>query len=140
MNTGLKNITMFAVHSILKGGLTRQITAGFFYACTDYIYGFVPPCDGLMASLPFRWNATGKAEPFFISVRQTNQSVMHSTENICSGGYPVPDRTTSGTRHVPSGRIGQLLHEIGYLCSMNVQRILFADHSYYQSITPKINL
>jgi hypothetical protein len=64
--------TIFAAHSILNGGETRLYAAGFFYACTlHYIYGFVPPCGALMRPLPLRWNATGKAEPFFYSAEQT---------------------------------------------------------------------
>ena len=84
----IKNIRMFVVHSILRGGQTRQISAGIFYTCTDHICGFVPPCRVLMDLLPLRWNATGKAEPFFYcNFRQlrTNISVMHSTEKTCSG-------------------------------------------------------
>lgn len=84
----IKNIRMFVVHSILRGGQTRQISAGIFYTCADHIYGFVPPCRVLMDLLPLRWNATGKAEPFFYyNFRQfrTNKSVMHSTEKTCSG-------------------------------------------------------
>ena len=63
----IKNIRMFVVHSILRGGKARQISAGIFYALADhiYVYGFVPPCRVLMDLLPLRWNATGKAEPFF---------------------------------------------------------------------------
>ena len=84
----IKNIRMFVVTSILRGGKTRQISAGIFYTCTDHIFGFVPPCRVLMALLPLRWKSTGKAEPFFYyyfrQVR-TNQSVMTSTEKTCSG-------------------------------------------------------
>lgn len=84
----IKNIRMFVVTSILRGGKTRQISAGIFYTCTDHIFGFVPPCRVLMDLLPLRWKSTGKAEPFFYyyfrQVR-TNQSVMTSTEKTCSG-------------------------------------------------------
>lgn len=84
----IKNIRMFVVTSILRGGKTRQISAGIFYTCTDHICGFVPPCRVLMDLLPLRWKSTGKAEPFFYyyfrQVR-TNQSVMTSTEKTCSG-------------------------------------------------------
>lgn len=84
----IKNIRMFVVTSILRGGKTRQISAGIFYTCTDHIFGFVPPCRVLMDLLPLRWKSTGKAEPFyyyyFRQVR-TNQSVMTSTEKTCSG-------------------------------------------------------
>ena len=40
----IKNIRMFVVHSILRGGKARQISAGIFYALADhiYVYGFVP--------------------------------------------------------------------------------------------------
>lgn len=84
----IKNIRMFVVTSILRGGKTRQISAGIFYTCADHICGFVPPCRVLMDLLPLRWKSTGKAEPFFYyyfrQVR-TNQSVMTSTEKTCSG-------------------------------------------------------
>ena len=84
----IKNIRMFVVTSILRGGKTRQISAGIFYTCTDHIFGFVPPCRVLMDLLPLRLKSTGKAEPFFYyyfrQVR-TNQSVMTSTEKTCSG-------------------------------------------------------
>jgi hypothetical protein len=60
----------------------RQTTAGYFYAPVKG-YGSVPPCGGLMAPLPLWWNATGKAEPFFISANKQWYSVMHSTENTC---------------------------------------------------------
>ncbi len=79
---------MFVVNSILRGGQTRQISAGIFYTCADHIYGFVPPCRVLMDLLPLRWSSTGKAEPFFYyNFRQlrTNVSVMNSTEKTCSG-------------------------------------------------------
>ena len=79
---------MFVVNSILRGGQTRQISAGIFYACADYIYGFAPPCGALMRPLPLRWSSTGQAEPFFyFNFRQfrTNISVMNSTEKTCSG-------------------------------------------------------
>jgi len=81
---------MFVVHSILRGGKARQISAGIFYALADhiYVYGFVPPCRVLMDLLPLRWNATGKAEPFFYFIfrwLRTKLSVMHSTEKTCSG-------------------------------------------------------
>ena len=68
----IKNIRMFVVHSILRGGKARQISAGIFYALADhiYVYGFVPPCRVLMDLLPLRWNATGKAEPFFYGSRE----------------------------------------------------------------------
>ena len=48
----IKNIRMFVVHSILRGGKARQISAGIFYALADhiYVYGFVPPCRVLMDS------------------------------------------------------------------------------------------
>ena len=86
----IKNIRMFVVHSILRGGKARQISAGIFYALADhiYVYGFVPPCRVLMDLLPLRWNATGKAEPFFYFIfrwLRTKLSVMHSTEKTCSG-------------------------------------------------------
>lgn len=76
---------MFAVNSILRGGITRQITAGIFYVWL-MICGFVPPCDALMRSLPLRWNSAGQAKPFFY-FRQSriNLSVMNSAEKICSG-------------------------------------------------------
>ena len=88
MITVIKNIRMFAPHYILRGGQTRQTSAGIFYALADHIYGFVPPCRVLMDLLPLRWSSTGKAEPFFYyNFRQlrTNVSVMNSTEKTCSG-------------------------------------------------------
>ena len=65
MITVIKNIRMFAPTSILRGGQTRQISAGIFYALADHIYGFVPPCGALMRPLPLRCSSTGKAEPLF---------------------------------------------------------------------------
>lgn len=101
MITVIKNIRTFVMHSILRGGKTRQISAGIFYAHADYIFGFVPPCRVLMDLLPLRWNATGKAEPFFyFNLRQlrTKQSVMHSTEKICSGAKHSTLSTTDDAR------------------------------------------
>lgn len=78
---------MFVVNYILSGGKTRQFHTGIFYACTDYIYGFVPPCGALMRPLPLRCSSTGKTEPFFYNFRRlrTKQSVMNYTEKTCSG-------------------------------------------------------
>ena len=97
----IKNIRMFVVTSILRGGKTRQISAGIFYTCADHICGFVPPCRVLMDLLPLRWKSTGKAEPFFYyyfrQVR-TNQSVMTSTEKTCSRAKHSTPSTTANAR------------------------------------------
>jgi hypothetical protein len=61
----------------------RQKIAGFFYAQNLAIFGSVPPCVAVMAPLPMWCNATGKAEPFFISANKQWYSVMHYTENTC---------------------------------------------------------
>ena len=99
----IKNIRMFVVHSILRGGKARQISAGIFYALADhiYVYGFVPPCRVLMDLLPLRWNATGKAEPFFYFIfrwLRTKLSVMHSTEKTCSRAKHSTPSTTANAR------------------------------------------
>ena len=99
MITVIKNIRMFAPTSILRGGQTRQISAGIFYALADHIYGFVPPCRVLMDLLPLRWKSTGKARPFFYSRRpRTNQSVMTSTEKTCSRAKHSTPSTTADAR------------------------------------------
>lgn len=64
------------------------VVAGIFYALSLHIYGFVPPCRCLMARLPSRCSATGKAEPFFISAQQTF-SVMHKTSKKCLNGKGI---------------------------------------------------
>lgn len=79
---------MFVANYILSGGKTRQYHAGIFYTCTDYIYGFEPPCGALMRPLPLRCSSTGKTEPFFyynFRRLRTKQSVMNYTEKTCSG-------------------------------------------------------
>ena len=101
MITVIKNIRMFVVHFIHRGGQTRQISAGIFYACADHIYGFVPPCGALMRPLPLRCKSTGKAEPFFYyNFRQLriNQSVMTYTEKICSRAKHSSPSATANAR------------------------------------------
>ena len=99
MITVIKNIRMFAPHYILRGGQTRQTSAGIFYALADHIYGFVPPCGALLRPLPLRCSATGKAGPFFYSRRpRTNQSVMHYTEKTCSRAKHSTPSTTAAAR------------------------------------------
>ena len=64
----IKNIRMFVVHSILRGGKARQISAGIFYALADhiYVYGFVPPCRVLMDLLPLGGMQRERRNRFFI--------------------------------------------------------------------------
>ncbi len=107
----IKNSRMFVVLSILKGGTTRHKLTGIFY--TFLIYGFVTPCGALMRPLPrvgegqrevrnhyttvstpvwsvnaptaFEVDSNGKAEPFLFSAKQTNSTVMLSTEKNLQG-------------------------------------------------------
>ena len=85
----IKNIRMFVVTFIHRGGQTRQTSAGIFYAFADhiYVYGFVPPCGALMRPLPLWWKSTGKAEPFFyFRLSRINFPKMTlTTEKTCSG-------------------------------------------------------
>lgn len=87
MITVIKNIRMFAPTSILRGGQTRQISAGIFYALADHIYGFVPPCRVLMDLLPLRWKSTGKARPFFLFPPTKDKSICNDfhRENLFQG-------------------------------------------------------
>lgn len=65
------------------------VCSGHFYALTLHIHGFVPPCGALMRPLPLWCRTTGKAEPFFISARQTF-SVMSNTREKCLNGKITP--------------------------------------------------
>ena len=79
---------MFVAHYISRRRSNLPVVAGIFYALALHIYGFVPPCRCLMARLPSRCSATGKAEPFFISAQQTF-SVMHKTSKKCLNGKGI---------------------------------------------------
>lgn len=75
----------------------RQQIAGFFYAQNLTYSGSVPPCDVLMDSLPMWCNATGKAEPSFISACNLNFLKMHYTENECATCAQVKSPITAQT-------------------------------------------
>lgn len=81
----IKNIRMFVVNSILRGGQTRQISAGIFYTLLIIYYTVSTPvysCNGYTAH---RVKGNGKAKPFFIfATIGQNLSVMPFTEKICS--------------------------------------------------------
>ena len=76
---------MFVVNSILRGGQTRQISAGIFYTLLIIYYTVSTPvysCNGYTAH---RVKGNGKAKPFFIfATIGQNLSVMPFTEKICS--------------------------------------------------------
>ena len=76
---------MFVVTSILRGGKTRQISAGIFYTLLIIYYTVSTPvysCNGYTAH---RVKGNGKAKPFFIfATIGQNLSVMPFTEKICS--------------------------------------------------------
>lgn len=98
----LKNIRMFAVLNILRGGLTRQASAGIFYALADRIlYGFVPPCWSVNAPTASKVLSNGKGETVFLFSPAKNKFFrMLNRRKICSGvNYNIP-LTTDSTRHV----------------------------------------
>lgn len=86
---GMKKICMFVASYIQSGRVFCLFVAGIFYALTLHIHGFVPPCGALMRPLPLWCRTTGKAEPFFISARQTF-SVMSNTREKCLNGKITP--------------------------------------------------
>lgn len=85
----MKKICMFVASYIQSGRVFCLFVAGIFYALTLHIHGFVPPCGALMRPLPLWCRTTGKAEPFFISARQTF-SVMSNTREKCLNGKITP--------------------------------------------------
>lgn len=76
---------MFAVLNILRGGRTRQITAGIFYACL-MICGSVPPCWSLNGPTASKVLSNGKGGTVFYFLPTKNKLFrMLNTERICSG-------------------------------------------------------
>lgn len=71
MNERIKKYCIFVSHYIHKGVRTRLYATGIFDASLLAIYGSAPPCNSVIELLPLWCNATGKAEPFFISATNT---------------------------------------------------------------------
>lgn len=89
---------MFAVLNILRGGRTRQITAGIFYACL-MIYGFVPPCWSLNGPTASKVLSNGKGGTVFYFLPSKNKLFrMLNTERICSGAKHSTLATTDDAR------------------------------------------
>lgn len=75
---------MFAVSYIQRGGITRQFTAGIFYAWL-MICGFVPPCWSLNGPTASKVLSNGTGETvFFFSLTKNKLFRMLNTEKICS--------------------------------------------------------
>ena len=104
----MKIMRIFATHSTLNGVHKRLYAAGFFYFPQLQTIGSVPPCGELMLPLPLRWNATGKAEPLLFSAKQTNLSVMHSTEKNCLNGKISTSNTSNSTKTAPAQKARKL--------------------------------
>lgn len=104
-----KMFANIALHSNTESGTSRSKLTGIFYTFLLLNFGFVTPCIVVMAILPhvgegqrevrdqlnttvstpvwsvnaptaLRVECNGKAEPFLFSAKQTNSTVMHSTE------------------------------------------------------------
>lgn len=91
---GIKNIRRFAVHSNTESGTTRISMSGIFYALLIILITVSTPVWSVNAPTALRVECNGKAEPFFI-FRQTNSTVMHSTEKNLQGvKHSNPSATT----------------------------------------------
>jgi prophage antirepressor-like protein len=90
-----------------------------------------------MRLLPLRWNATGKAEPFLYSAKQTKFICMHSTVKSSLNGKNIPksDRSAHDTVKNQSiqifenpefGKVRTILSENGepLFCLLDVCKIL----------------
>ena len=116
---------------ILKGVKRLLFAAGFFYACTVKIYGFVPPCNSIMELLPLRCKTTGKAEPFFIpAYNKQNLSVMSYTEKkrLEDKGISTPNRPSHDTA------INQSINEF-----INQMEALRNVRDYFYSYAEKLD-
>lgn len=95
----IKNIRMFAVLNILRGGQTRQTSAGIFYALADHIYGFVPPCWSLNGPTASKVLSNGKGGTVFLFPLVKNKFFrMLNTERICSRAKHSTPSTTADAR------------------------------------------
>ncbi len=83
----IKNIRMFVVLNILRGGKARQFHAGIFYTCIDDIFGFVPPCWSLNGPTASKVLSNGTGGTVFLLFPPTKNKLfrMLNTEKICSG-------------------------------------------------------
>ncbi len=93
---------MFALLNILRGGKTRQISAGIFYAYADHIFGFVPPCWSLNGPTASKVLSNGKGGTVFLfqyPFIKNKLFRMLNTEKICSRPKYSKPSATSEARH-----------------------------------------
>jgi hypothetical protein len=83
-----------AVLTTYEGESYRRYTAGIFYACTLTIFGAAPVwnCNGTTALVVV---SNGSAAPSFYAAKQTNLSVMLTTEKTCLVGKNSTRQATS---------------------------------------------